>query len=162
MSIDYVGKVQKITDILEEHNTTTASPDLSQSMSSRIKFVYNDDPNMRGTRNDEMPAVFVTINSASESETQMGDYANRQKEKEVVYNIYGVYNREGFSQESQEALVEYYRMAQNVEAVIKAESIFSTSAIHIDSVNTEFLTVKPENNQVKVFVVNMRVRYFYT
>ena len=162
MAIDYVSKIKTVVDILDSHNTTTASPDLSASLTTRVVDVYNDDPNITGGRNTKFPSVWVTIQNATEEETQIGRFDNRRKEKDITYEIMGVYKRDGWSETHENLMKDFYQLASNVEAVIKKESTFSGTALHVGIVNTDFKTEYAEQTWMKVFRIQMEVKYFYS
>ena len=157
MAFDYVEKIKNIVNIFEDHNTSTASPDLSASMSSRVVSIINDDPDIDGRRSDQSPVLYVTLDNATEEETQLGaDFTNRKKEKTVTYEIHGCYKKEGFSKQHIDHLTDFYQMANNVEAVIKAESTLSDTALHVEVVETDFKE-RPTQTYWKIFktTINM-------
>lgn len=163
MSFDYVARIGNVVNVLVNHNTTTASPDLSASMSTRIQRIVNDDPNIQGIRGDKTPAFFVSLNTASDEEEQMGaNFVNRKKQKSVSYDIHGIYKKEGFSKEHESHITDFYQMANNLEAVLKAEATLSNTALHVELVDTDFKSDQPENSYVKVFKTTLNVRYFYS
>ena len=163
MSFDYVERIKNVINVLTDHNTTTASPDLSASITTRVQSVINDDPNIQGIRGDRTPAIFVSIDSASEEETQMGaNFTNRKKEKTVNYDIHGIYKKEGFSATHETHLTDFYQLANNVEAVLKKEATLSGTALHIENVNTDFKSEQADNTYIKVFKISFSVRYFYS
>ena len=163
MSFDYVEKIKNVVNVLTDHNTTTASPDLSALMSTRVVSIINDDPNIDGRRSDQSPCIYVSLASASDEETSLGgNFANRKKEKTVVYDIHGIYKKEGFSKQHIAHLVDFYQMANNVEAVIKKESTLSNTALHIEIVDTDFKGEQPDQGYWKIFKTTLNVRYIYS
>jgi len=162
MTIDYPGKVTTIVGYFTSANTTTASPDLSSGMTTRVKSVVADEMSIQGVRGDLSPKLFVSINRASEEETQIGEFTNRKKEKLVTYDVEGVYRKSGFSQTHADHLPDFYRFAQNVEQVIKTNISFDADIIHVSVVDTEFKAEQPDNTQFKVFRIGLEVRYFYS
>lgn len=161
MAIDYVAKVQTFVDLLRAHNTTTASPDLSASLTSRIQTITAAEPDMSGSRHGFYPLVMVELARASEDESQIGAYSSRRKIKDITYNVWGFYKKEGFSKNQAQQLTDFYQMASNLEAVIKRESDFSGTALHVGTVATDF-TERRENNAIKVLKIETTVRYFYS
>ena len=162
MAIDYVSKVKTVVDILDAHNTSTASPDLSASLTSRVVDIYNDDPNITGGRNTKYPCLWVTIQNASEEETQIGDFTGRRKEKLITYDITGVYKKDGMSRNHEDVMKDFYQLASNTEAVIKRESTFSGTALHVGIVNTDFKTEYADQTWMKIFRITAEVKYFYS
>lgn len=161
MGIDYVNKCQTVVDVLRAFNTTTASPDLSSSLTTRIASITVAEPGMVGARRGDFPCVFVNIARANEAETQIGDYAGRRKEKTITYEIWGFYKKEGLSKTQPANLVDMYQMASNIEAVIKRNGTFSSTALHVGGVDTDFKQYE-ENNLIKAIKIETQVRYFYT
>lgn len=161
MAIDYVGKISTFVELLRAHNTTTASPDLSSSLTTRIQTITSAEPDVVGSRHGFYPQVMVELGRADEDETQIGDFASRRKIKNVVYNVWGFYKKEGISKNQSQQLTDFYQMASNIEAVIKRESTLSGTALHVGVVSTDF-TERRENNLIKVLKIETSVRYFYT
>lgn len=161
MAIDYVAKVSTFVDLLRAHNTTTASPDLSASLSTRIQTITAAEPDMSGSRHGFYPLVMVELARGSEEETQIGDFTGRRKIKTITYNVWGFYKKEGISKNQSQQLTDFYQMGSNLEAVIKRESSFSGTALHVQLVDTDF-TERRENNMIRVIKLETSVKYFYS
>lgn len=161
MAIDYVSKISTFVDLLKAHNTTTASPDLSSSLTTRIQTITTAEPEVTGSRHGFFPLLNVELANATEEETQIGDFSGRRKIKDVTYNVWGFYKKEGISKNQSQQLTDFYQMASNIEAVIKKESTLSGTALHVGVVSTDF-TERRENNMIKVLKIETTVRYFYT
>ena len=161
MAIDYVNKITTFVDLLKAHNTTTASPDLSASLTTRIQTITTAEPDVTGSRHGFFPLLNVELSQASEEETQIGDFTGRRKIKDITYNVWGFYKKEGISKNQSQQLTDFYQLASNVEAVIKKESTLSGTALHVGVVNTSF-TERRDNNLIKVLKIETSVRYFYS
>ncbi len=161
MGIDYVSKINTLVQLLSEHNTTTATPDLSSSLTTRIQTITSAEPDLIGSRHGFYPLVMVELAQASEEETQIGDFSNRRKIKDVTYNIWAFYKKEGISKNHAQQLTDFYQMASNIESVLKRESSLSGTALLVSPVSTSF-TERRENNLIKVLKIETTVRYFYT
>ncbi len=161
MAIDYVAKINNFIDLLRSHNTTTATPDLSVSLTTRIQTITAAEPDVSGSRHGFYPQIMVELGRAEEDETQIGDFAGRRKIKTILYNVWGFYKKEGISKNQSQQLTDFYQMASNLEAVIKRESSFSGTALHVGPVNTDF-SERRENNVIKVLKIETSVKYFYT
>ncbi len=161
MSFDYVSKITTLVDVLKAHNTTTASPDLSSSLTSRIQTITTAEPDVSGQRHGFYPYISVELSGANEQETQIGDFSGRRKIKTATYNIWGFYKKEGISKSQSQQLTDFYQMANNIEAVLKRESTLSGTALHIDVVSTDF-TERRDNNLIKVLKIETSAKYFYT
>lgn len=161
MAIDYVNKITTFVDLLRSHNTTTATPDLSSSLTTRIQTITVAEPDVVGSRHGFYPQIMVELGNANENETQIGDFSGRRKIKDVTYNVWGFYKKEGMSKNQSQQLTDFYQMASNIEAVIKRESTLSGTALHVGVVSTDF-TERRENNLIKVLRIETSVRYFYS
>lgn len=161
MAIDYVNKISTFVDLLRAHNTTTASPDLSSSLTTRIQTITSAEPDVSGSRHGFFPQIMVELGNANEDETQIGDFTGRRKIKTINYNVWGFYKKEGMSKNQSQQLTDFYQMASNIETVIKRESTFSGTALHVDVVSTDF-TERRENNLIKVLKIETAVKYFYS
>lgn len=161
MGIDYVNKARTVVDVLRAFNTTTAAIDLSSSLTTRIASITVADPAMVGARRGDFPCIFVNIARANEEETQIGDYAGRRKQKTINYEIWAFYKKEGLSKTQDANLQDMYQLASNLEAVIKRNGTFSSTALHVGGVDTDFKQSQ-ENNLIKAIKVETQVRYFYT
>jgi hypothetical protein len=161
MAIDYVNKAQTVVDVLRSFNTTTAAVDLSASLTTRIASITVAEPDMVGARRGDFPCVFVSIARASEAETQIGDYSGRRKQKTINYEIWGFYKKEGISKTQSANLKDMYQLASNIEAVLKRNGTFSSTALHIGGVDTDFKQHE-ENNLIKALKIETQVSYFYT
>lgn len=161
MAFDYVTKITTLVNLLKAHNTTTASPDLSSSLTTRIQTITTAEPDATGQRHGFYPYVSVELISAEEEETQIGSFTNRRKIKTATYNIWGFYKKEGISKSQSQQLTDFYQMANNVEAVLKRESDLSGTALHVDVVSTDF-TERRENDFIKVLKVVTSVKYIYS
>ena len=63
MSFDYNGNLTALIDCLKNHNTVTASPDLGQSMTTRIPKdnIVPDDLEIMGVQGRNLPAIYARI-----------------------------------------------------------------------------------------------------
>lgn len=166
MTINYNGKLNEIVTFLKDHNTTTASPYLSSSLTSTVIMsndnILADDPNIVGIRGDKMPALFVSLNTADEEESQMGELSNRKKFKTIAYDVHGCFRRPGMSTTHAAALNNFYQLAENTEAILKREFFNATNVISSELTSTDFKAEQPDNTQIKVFKISFNVRYFYS
>lgn len=161
MAIDYVSKINTLVQLLSDHNTTTATPDISSSLTSRIQTITATEPDLSTARHGFYPLIMVEIANANEEETQIGDFTGRRKIKDITFNIWGFYKKEGMSKNHSQQLMDFYQMASNIEAVIKRESSLSGTALLVSPVSTSF-TERRENNLIKVLKIETSARYFYT
>lgn len=141
MPFAYQTNTAAVVNALSQYNTTTASPDLSANITTRVKNVYNDNPQIFGVRFDELPAVFVWADSADEEYGSLGETgpSSNRKYKSATYNILGIYRKDGAHTPHEAALTEIYRLAGNIEGVFQAEHTLSGTALWCNPASTEFL-----------------------
>lgn len=161
MAIDYNSKISTLVGLLQAHNTTTASPDLSGSLTTRIQTITTAEPDVSGQRHGFYPYVSVELSNANEEETQIGAFSNRRKIKNITFNIWGFYKQEGISKNQTQLLSNFYQMASNIEAVLKAESTMSGTALFVQPISTSF-SERRDNNLIKVLKIETSISYFYT
>jgi hypothetical protein len=164
MAFDYSSKIDGIVDVLRAHNTVTASPFLSSSLTTRVpkEMVVNDDPQSRGLRNDEYPAIFVRLSTAEEDFSGIGPTgaSGARKQKTLTFDVLGFYRREGVDQTNEQLVNEVYQLAQNIEGVLREEYTASGTALWIQPRAVDFLG--PFNDGTSwVKVVQMRVEGQY-
>lgn len=166
MSIDYNSKITEIIDFLKGQNSATASPNLSASLTTTAKVINSnilaDDPNIVGHRGDKFPAIFVSLNTSDEVESQMGELDNRKKFKTINYDIHGLFRRPGMSTLHANVLNNFYQLAENTEAALKFRFFDATNVISSELTSTDFKSEQPDNSQIKVFKISFSVRYFYS
>lgn len=140
MPFEYGTAVQTIKDLLDAHNTTTATPDLSVSLTTRVKNVYKNDPAIVGLRGDIYPAVFVRVNRKQESFAGLGATGpnNARKHAKVNYDVIGFYRKDGAYGTQQQVLAELETLARNIEGVFQQESNLSGTALWCQVKETSF------------------------
>lgn len=161
---DYEGNLGAVANSLTDYNTTTATPDLSDGMTSRVKTIFNNDPNYFGSRIDLLPAVFVWMDNAEEEFGSLGETGptGNRKYKTVTYNVLGVYVKEGATSEHTAVLQEVYRLAENMEGVFQKEMTLSGTALWVNPVSTQFLEPGLLSGAwVKGVLMKLEARYLF-
>src|SRR3990167_4599300 len=98
MSFDYSAKLTAVKNALTTYNTTTSSPYLSDSLTSAIDSnnIFLEEPKFSSLRGNRYPAIFISISHADQGLIDIGN-GNSNKEKTVVFDVVGVYKKEGGS-----------------------------------------------------------------
>lgn len=166
MSFDYISKIDGIVDVLRAHNTVTASPYLSSSLTTKIvdEVIVNDDPQSRGLRNDQYPAIFVRLATAEEEFSGLGPTgpSGAYKTKNLVFDLLGFYRREGAVQTNEQLMNETYQLAQNIEAVLRTEFTASGTALWINPRAVDFLgPFNDGTSWVKVVQMQIEGKYHF-
>ena len=92
MSVNYIGLRDKLVDILNVANTTTASFDLSEGLGSRVKSVQGYDLSIKPIWKPQYPIVSVRLVSKDEEPETIGNSNNFDRLNSVTAEIYGVYD----------------------------------------------------------------------
>lgn len=164
MAFDYENNLEAVVNALTEYNTTTSEIDLSEGMTSRVKTVFNNDPNFFGSRIDLLPAIFVWMDTAEEEFASLGHTGagGNKKSKTVTYNVLGVYVKEGAVSSHEGVLQEIYRLAENMEGVFQQELTLSGTALYCNPSSTQFLEPGQMSGAwVKGVLMKLEARYLF-
>ena len=166
MAFDYEANVTAVKNALAGYNTTTSSPDLSSGMTIRVKTVSIDDPAVVGVKWDDLPAVFVQISGGADEFAGCGPTgpatSNATKFKEVTYDIFGLWGRDGAHSTHKDSLTELYRLAENIEGVLQKEMTLSGTAMYCQPESTSFGSgVNPDGTRVKGVLVALKAKYIF-
>lgn len=163
MPFDYEANVDAVENALTNRNTTTASPDLSSGLTTRVRTVRVDDPEVTAIQWNELPAVLVRVQSAEEEAAGLGGTGPTgvRKFKTATYEVIGLYPRDGAGGLNRNHMTEIYRLAENVEGVFQAEYQLSGTALWCHPENTTFGSFQAGGTRVKAFVTTLRARYYF-
>lgn len=165
---NYTTNLAAVVQALKDYNTTTAAIDLSAGLTTRIPDdnIMAGDPSVSMIRNDRIPAVFVRINSADENFLSIGPTGptKNTKEKNVVYDIFAMYAREGVNATFADTLNEIGNMVRNIEAVFQAEFQLSATALWCQARRTSIANV-PLDSQgatwIKTAMIELEAKYYF-
>jgi len=142
MSFPYITNLNAVVNALKNHNTTTASPNLSSGLSVTIDNdnILATDPNLVAPRSDRLPAIYVMIARKDESSTSIGPTGptGALKDALVSYEIFGIFGKSGGHSAHSELLTDIYNLAGNIEGVFQAEYDLSNTALWCNPGATEF------------------------
>ncbi len=165
MPFQYVTNLAQVVTLLQDHNTTTATPDLSVNITRRINNdnVREGDPEMESIRARELPAIWVRIDSKSEESASIGETGPSRTRKlaDVFYEIFGLYLREGLHTQDASHRTEIYHLATNIEGVFQQEFNLNNTALWAHPETTEFQTFQNDGEAVKGVLVNLKARYLF-
>ena len=164
MPFQYSTNLTSVYNALRDYNTTTASPDLSSGLTTRVQNVYLNDPSIVGLRADIYPAVFVRVNSKKEDFAGLGATgpANARKEAIVNYDVIGFYRKDGAVATQGSVLINLAKLAGNIEGVFQQESNLSGTALWCQAVDTNFYgPFQTDEVWIKAVVVNLEAHYHF-
>lgn len=163
---EYVTQMAALRDLLIAHNTSTASPDLSGDLDSRIndKDIMIGDPQITHIRGDRYPFLFVRLSNAQEEFQSLGTTGARgcKKAKTLNVDIFGFYRRDGAADKYGDLLQDMYRLARNIEGVVQADPTLGGTALWANPRNTTFANLPMDGGTwVKAVLVEVEARYLF-
>lgn len=160
---DYHGEATRIVNILTNANTTTASPYLSQDLSTTVQVIEVNDPEKIALKWRDLPAIYVRITDAQEEFESLGftGVAGSKKRKTPTFELFGLYAKEGRSQATSSMLEHVYDMARNVEAVFQSEARLSNAALWVNPARTDFGDVIVNGEAIKGFRIDLVGTYLF-
>lgn len=164
MAFGYTDKLTALYNVINNANTTTASVDLSSGLDSRVKRIAMADPGVVNLRNYEFPAVFVTISNKTEEFEGIGGTgsARELKSAEVNFQVVGMYKKYGATTTNDALLNDVYKLADNIESVIREEYTASGTASWIGVESTDFIgPFEGEGTLVKGVLISVKGKYYF-
>ena len=165
---DYVGNLDAVINALKDYNTTTAAIDLSGSLTTRIHDdnIQKGDPSVAMVRQDRIPAIFVRVSTADEDFSAIGATGptKSRKEKNVVYDIFCLYHKEGAGETHATVLDSIGKMCQNIEGVFQAEFQLSNTALWCQPRRTTIANVPIDSNGatwIKTAMIELEAKYHF-
>lgn len=165
---EYVDSLTAIKDLLVEHNTSTASPDLSYGLDTRLndKDVMVGDPQLTHIRGDRYPFIFLRLSTSQEEFQTIGTSGPRgaKKLKTLNIDIYGFYSRAGASSRFSEALEGAYSFARNIEGVIQANPTLGgdVGCLWANPRNTTFANLPMDGGTwVKAALIEVEAKFLF-
>lgn len=163
MPFDFEANLAAVVNALNAYNTTTANPDLSSGLSTRVQNVYANDPAFTPARGDAYPAIYAWVMDKRESYESLGSPGptGNLKRGSVTYGLMGLYRKEGATSQHQEALTQLYRFAENIEGVFQAEFRLSSTALWCNPTRTEFGVVARDGTWIKAVMIELEAEYLF-
>ena len=165
MPFNYETNIGSVKQVLIDHNTITASPDLSSGLTTRGRTISLSDPEVTSIANLDLPAVFVRLSNKDEEYASLGNTGptGNKKEANVNYEIFGYYRRQGLATQHKDLLNEIYNLAENIEGVFQAESRLSNTALWCNPNSTDFAPGEPggEGTYIKMVKINLSAKYLF-
>lgn len=168
MPFEYSTNLTSVYNVLKAHNTTTASPDLSASLTTRIldENILMTDPEIVMQRGDRLPAIFLRISNKDEEFQGIGKTGNtsdRVRKKGILtYDIIGFYGKEGGHDSHANVMTEIYAMARNIEGVFHKEFDLSGTALWCNPMSTDFFgPFQISGSWVKTVFIKVQASYLF-
>lgn len=118
---DYHAEAERIEAILEAANTTTAEAYLSLDLPKVVSKIMVDDPERTSFMWKDLPAIFIRARTAEQSFEDIGmagvAAARSKSQKTVVWEIFGIIDKDGARKSNEEFLESVHDFARNTEAV---------------------------------------------
>lgn len=164
MPFDYEANITAVYNVLANSNTTTATVDLSSGLTSRVKNIYKNDPATTSIREDSYPCIFVRISSKNEEFASLGGTGpgGNKKRATCVFDVIGLYHKDGAITAHSTVLNEVYKLAENIEGVFQQEYTLSQTALWCNPRRTEFFgPFQSEGVMVKGVLIELEGDYLF-
>lgn len=167
MAFNYGTNLDAVINVLKNSNTTTSSPDLSGGLTTRIDSdnIFKADVETVGIKNYNFPQIFVRISNKTEDFAGLGNtgLSNSRKSAEVIYDVVGLYKKEGAWSKHDDLLTDVYKMADNIESVLRQNITLSNTALWCQPQTTDFLDPVSGDKGiwVKGFMMTFKAMYHF-
>lgn len=141
---EYQTNLNSVINVLRDHNTTTASPDLSANLSVIVprttSSITINDPEVTSMARHEMSRIMVRIANSEDNFDGLGltGPSGVRKKKKVTYEVFGFIRKNGATTQHTDLLQDAYDLARNIEGVFQAEMRLSNTALWCNPVRTDF------------------------
>lgn len=166
MPLDYKDKISALKAIFVTANTTTAAVDLSSSLTSRIAddSILTDDIETKSMRSTDFPCLFIRATDKDEEFATLGatGSANNYKQADITYQIVGLYRKEGAWSDNASLYDEVYKLASNIEGVLRNNVTLGGSAMWAQPEKTSFIGPMENNGiWVKGVEITLKAKYHF-
>lgn len=169
MSFELETNINAVVQALKDHNTTTASPYLSQSLTSgqmTQASIKIGDPDIETIQGARYPCIFVRVAKLQDAFAGIGRpgsaTTNVRKQATVTYDVVGIYHKDGGHASFESLMKETYKFARNICGAFNAEFTLSNTALWCQPAMTSFS--EPVNYQggwAKGFLIELEATYLY-
>lgn len=166
MALDYKDKISALKAIFVAANTTTATVDLSSSLTSRIldASIFSDDIETKSIKAHEFPCVFIRVTDKEEDFATLGatGNSNNYKQADITYQIVGMYRKDGAWSDNATLFDEVYKLASNIESVLRNDITLGGSALWAQPESTSFSSPMENNGiWIKGVEITLKAKYHF-
>lgn len=164
MSIDLNNIQTQIKLILDTANTTTATNNLSDSMSDKVRNVFKLNPMKLPIQASQYPFVSVSIDGKSIEQINLGiGSANVQREASVDVNIIGGVYEDNFGAITEDpATTEIQLLMENIEEILRNNVTVNNTASWSGPNDVRYDTLQLEEGaHVRASLMVFRMKIFY-
>jgi len=163
---EYHSYLANVVQALKDYNTTTSSADLSANLSVRVSndYIKGMFPKIEQVRDDNMPAIFVSINTKDEEYAGLGatGASGTKKMATVNYDIYAFVGKQAGWDAHSTTTQDMHYLARNIESVFQAEYKLSNTAMYCNPMKTEFSNpLNINQNQAMVVYIQLQAKYLF-
>ena len=163
--LDYKNILATVRGILVDHNTTTASPDLSASLGSyRIDddSVRIGDPEIQAIEVMKHHSVFVRISDKDEEWAGIGrtGLSGVPVHGLVRFQVVGFFRKDGAVSPHSDMLNGAFNLARNIEGVFREKYTLSGTALWCHPVSTDFYgPFDVSGSWIKTVLIKVEAKY---
>lgn len=145
MSFPYNTITTAVINVLKNHNTTTASPDLSAGLNVRVDSgnIILGDIKLIQPRADRLPLITVLVDSKTEEYSGIGATGptGHKKQGTAIIQIGVIVGKHGGYEADSVILTDLYKLAANCETTFQAEFTLSNTCLWCNPATSNFVDI---------------------
>lgn len=166
MTFPYNTVTTAVINVLKNHNTTTATPDLSDGLNVRVDNdnIILADIRLVQPRADRLPLVCVLMESKTEEYSGIGatGYAGHKKQGTAIVQIGVIVGKYGGYEADDTVLTDLYKLASNMEGVFQQEYKLSNTALWCNPASSNFVDVYNYGDGfARPFLINLTTEHLF-
>ena len=166
MSFPYNTITTAVINALKNHNTTTASPDLSNGLNVRVNNdnIILGDIRLIQPRADRLPLICVLVDSKTEEYSGIGATgpAGHKKQGTAIIQISVIMGKYGGYEADSTVLTDLYKFAANCETVFQAEYNLSNTCLYCNPASSSFVDVNNYGDGFsRPFMINLTTEHLF-
>ena len=166
MSFPYNTLTTAVLNVLKNHNTTTASPDLSAGLNVRVDSdnILLGDIRLIQPRADRLPLICVLVDSKSEEYSGIGATGPSGSKKRATANIQVgvIMGKYGGYEADSTVLADLYKLAANCETAFQAEFTLSNTCLYCNPSSSNFVDVSNYGDGfARPFMINLTTEHLF-
>ena len=166
MPFPYNTVTTAVINVLKNHNTTTANPDLSNGLNVRVDSdnIILGDIQLIQPRADRLPLISVIVDNKSEDYSGIGATGPSGHRKQGTANIQIgiIMGKFGGYEADSVVLADLYSLAANCESTFQAEFTLSNTCLFCNPATSNFLNVfNYGTGFARPFVINLQTEHLF-
>ena len=166
MSFPYNTVTTAVINVLKNHNTTTATPDLSNGLNVRVTNdnIILGDIRLIQPRADRMPLITVLMDTKTEEYAGIGATGPTRHKKQAtsIIQVGVIVGKYGGYEADDVVLRDLYQLAGNAETVFQQEYTLSNTCLWCNPSSSNFIDVNPYGEGfARPFLINLTTEHLF-